>query len=327
MKTLILSTENVRKHIDVETAVKTVDFVFHEQGAGNVSMPPKITTDMSRIGHEAWCNAMPAYIVNRQIGGIKWVGGFGENPKNSLPYIMGVVLLTDPRNGQCISMLDGRLISDHRTGAMAAVFAQHLAVQPLVDILVVGAGAQGEMAMQCLHYSFPNAEIKLFDIDHARVRAKKEKFSDTSLGEKIVPVDNLKEAAQASSLIVLLTTAKKPFLADEWIRPGCTVLGMGSYPQIEETFVFSADKIITDSLAQALHRGELPPLVKEKRVDSSFIHAEINEVLSGSKTGRESNTERILCLLIGIGAHDVCLGHVVYQRAVEAGDGVSVELQ
>jgi len=69
------------------------------------------------------------------------------------------------------------------------------------------------------------------------------------------------------------------------------------------------------------------PLMEAKRLDESSIHAEINEVISGSKTGRESDTERILCIPVGIGAHDVCLGHEVYQRAVEAGEGVSVELQ
>lgn len=327
MDTLILSAKDVAKHLDVETAVKTVDFVFREQGAGDISMPPKINLDMSRIGHESWCNAMPAYIVNRQIGGIKWIGGFGENPNHSLPYIMGVVMLTDPRNGQCLSILDGRLISDHRTGAMTAVFARHLAVQPLTDILVVGAGAQGQMAVQCLHHDFPDANIRVFDINAAKARELKDRFADSSLGDKLVPVEHLEAAARESRLIVLLTTAMKPFMKNEWIAPGGTVLGMGTYPQIFEEFVFSADKVITDSLAQALVRGELKPLVKEGRFDESRIHAEIKDVLSGAKTGRESDGERILGLPVGIGAHDVCLGHVIYQRAVAAGDGVTVELQ
>ena len=148
MSTLILNTKETEKYLNVEMAVETVDFVFHELGTGRINMPPKTNTDMSGIGHEAWCNAMPAYVQQRQVGGIKWIGGFGRNRAHNLPYIMGVIVLTDPAAGYAKAVMDARLISDYRTGASAAVFSRYLCAKSLKDILIVGAGAQGPHGSQ-----------------------------------------------------------------------------------------------------------------------------------------------------------------------------------
>ena len=79
MKCMILSGIEVEKHLNVELAVETVDYVFREQGKGNVTVPPKLHLDMSGIGHESWTNSMPAFILPQRVGGIKWIGGFGNN--------------------------------------------------------------------------------------------------------------------------------------------------------------------------------------------------------------------------------------------------------
>lgn len=60
IKTLILNTQETEKHLAVAMTVETIDYVFRELVSGHINAPPKIHTDMSGIGHEAWCNAMPA---------------------------------------------------------------------------------------------------------------------------------------------------------------------------------------------------------------------------------------------------------------------------
>lgn len=327
MKTLILNTCETEKYLNVEMAVETVDFVFRELGAGRINMPPKTNTDMSGIGHEAWCNAMPAYIQQKQVGGIKWIGGFGENRKHNLPYIMGLIILTDPETGYAKAVMDARLISDFRTGASAAVFSRYLCRKPLRDILIVGAGAQGQMAARCLHYEHPDANIHFYDLDTNKIDDFKRTLEGSQLQNKIHVCTDLEKTAQVAKLIVMLTTAKKPFFKNEWITPGTTLLGMGSYQQVEDGFALSCDKIITDSWAQATHRGELKELCAEGKITDNDLYCELSEVVSGRMPGRQDEAERIFGLPIGIGAYDIAIADIIYEKASQCSDGLSVFIQ
>jgi ornithine cyclodeaminase/alanine dehydrogenase-like protein (mu-crystallin family) len=326
LKTLILSAKDVEKYVDAELAIQSVDYVFTQFGKGNINMPPKINVDMSEIGHESWCNAMPAYIVEQKIGGIKWVGGFGENQRMNLPYIMGVIMLTDPMNGHTVAIMDGRRISDLRTGASAAVFARYLTVDPLKGILIVGAGVQGKAAADCLLLEYPGEPIMFYDLDPEKTKLMQESFP-ADVRDRIIPVDDLEKAARMSKLIILLTTAKQPFMKNEWVSAGATMLTMGTYQQAFDDFALSVDKIIPDNLAQARHRGDLKPLFAAGKLSDKDCYAEIGEIAAGITKGRENDTERILGIPVGIGAHDVCIAHQVYEAALKNQDGVLVELQ
>ena len=327
MKSLILASRVVEKYLTVELAVETVDFVFREWGRGGIDMPAKVHVDMSGIGHEAWCNAMPAYIDQQKTGGLKWVGGFGNNPAGQLPYIMGVVLLTDPADGRVKSIMDGRMISDYRTGASAAVFARYLAVRALERILIVGAGAQGQMAACCLHAVYPDAKIRMHDLQAEKVTAFREKHLGSSLADALELSTDLEQATREAQLAVLLTTARQPIIRDQWISPGTTVLGMGTYQQIEPAFTLGCDKLVTDYWEQALGRSELKPLVEQGQMADTHPHLEIGQIAAGHKPGRENERERILGLPLGLGAHDVAIGNIIYEKALAHGDGIAVELQ
>ena len=327
MSTLILNTKETEKYLNVEMAVETVDFVFHELGAGRINMPPKTNTDMSGIGHEAWCNAMPAYVQQRQVGGIKWIGGFGRNRAHNLPYIMGVIVLTDPATGYAKAVVNARLISDYRTGASAAVFSRYLCAKSLKRILIVGAGAQGRMAARCLGYEHPNADIHFYDLDVQRIEEFISTIDGTPLENRVHISTGMEETARKAELIVMLTTAKRPFLKNEWIQPGTTVLGMGSYQQVEDGFALSGAKIVTDSWAQAKHRGELKELTESGRITDSDLYCELGQIVSGNMPGRENNEERIFGLPIGIGAYDVAIADIIYEKATAGKDGIYVTIQ
>ena len=52
------------------------------------------------------------------------------------------------------------------------------------------------------------------------------------------------------------------------------------------------------------------------------LHAEIQEMVAGTKTGRERDDERILIHTTGLVSQDVALAHFMYRRALEQGRGV-----
>ena len=326
MQTLILNTGETAKYLDEAMAIETLDTLFRELGTGRVVAPPKINTDMSDIGHEAWCNAMPAYLMNAKVGGIKWIGGFGENHRQNLPYIMGLIVLTDPRNGHVKSVMDAQVVSTFRTGASAAVFARYLTYPDLKNILVVGAGVQGRTAVRCLHHEFPEARIYLNDLRSEQVESFRRSVSG-SLADKLLSCNDLARTAPDCGLIVLLTTASRPFFKNDWIAPGTTVLGMGSYQQIEDAFALTCDKIVSDAFAQATHRGEIMPLCESGQLGEADFYAELSNIVLGEKPGRQNKSERILGLPIGMGAYDVAIADKVFKAAQKNNDGTLITIQ
>jgi len=105
------------------------------------------------------------------------------------------------------------------------------------------------------------------------------------------------------------------------LKPGTSVFLLGSYQECEDALILSADKIIVDHVQQTLHRGALRELSESGKISESNIYATIGEIAAGKKKGRTSKSERILCVPIGIGALDVAVATVAYQRALEKGIG------
>jgi alanine dehydrogenase len=325
-ETVILSDQDVAALLPHEEVIGMVDTVFQEWGRGNVVMPPKVNLDMSRSGHDSWSNAMPAYLPSCNVGGLKWVGGYGSNPARGMPYIMGIVVLTDPESGQTLAVMDGIYVSDWRTGASAAIAAKYLAGEGTAKIALVGAGAQGRTAAVCLHEVFPAAQLTVADISAPR-RAAFCAETQAKHGFAVTDAPSVETAVSGADVVVLLTTAHEPFLKAEWIAEGCLTLAMGSYQQTEDKLILDSDKIIVDSWGQAEHRGELKPLVKAGRLGESDIAGELGFIATGIKPGRTSPTERIMAVLVGLGAHDVYVAGQVYQRAIAAGCGQRVCLR
>ncbi len=325
-ETIILSDHDVAALLPHHEVLGMVETVFAEWGRGNVVMPPKVNLDMSRSGHASWCNAMPAYLASSNVGGIKWVGGFGSNPARGLPYIMGIVVLTDPETGHALALMDGSHISDWRTGASAAVATKYLARESAQKVAMIGAGAQGRTATVCIHQALPDAQIVVADISPERRQAFRGDLQAT-FGIQVGDAQSVEEAVRGADVVVLLTTASQPIVRAEWIAPGCLTLAMGSYQQTEDALILGADAIVVDCWGQAAHRGELKQLADAGTLTDRDVRAELGDIVAGMKTGRTSADERILGVLVGLGAHDVYIAGQVYQRALAAGRGQRVCLR
>ena len=101
---------------------------------------------------------------------------------------------------------------------------------------------------------------------------------------------------------------------------------MGSYQQSDDDALLNFDRIIVDSRGQAAHRGELKNLVESGRLSEDDLSAELGQVVAGVVPGRTSDHEKILCVMVGLGAHDISAASEVYHRAMKHGIGRSVTL-
>src|SRR5512139_519800 len=125
METLLLSQKQVEQLVTMTDVVEVVEKTFKGMGEGTVVNPTKVGLDLGEVApwppYKGFMNAMPAYVGWQDSAGLKWVGGFRDNAAHGLPFLAAMILLIDPRTGQFLSILDGALITNLRTGAQAAV--------------------------------------------------------------------------------------------------------------------------------------------------------------------------------------------------------------
>ncbi len=318
--TLLITQEQVKSLLDMPSAIRIVEEVYRSHGMDKVLMPPKITLDLGEgrpwPPYKGYMNAMPAYLGNADIAGIKWAGGFQENYKIGLPFISAMILLINPKNGVFVAVMDGAHITALRTGAASAVCAKYLARKDSSVLGIIGAGVQGRTHLRALHHLFKLKDVRVIDIKEGAAEAYAREMK-VETGLNISPKKSYREVAEGADIICAVTTADEPMVRKEWLKKGSLVISGGSYQELDPKVVLSADKIVVDSWAQTSHRGELAKLVESGKLGEKNIYAEIGEILAGRKKGRERDEEDILAIPIGLGSLDIGCAFEVYKKAVE----------
>jgi alanine dehydrogenase len=318
--TLLITQEQAKSLLDMPSAIRIVEEVYRSHGRAKVLMPPKITLDLGEgrpwPPYKGYMNAMPAYLGDTDVAGIKWAGGFQENYKIGLPFITAMILLINPKNGVFVAIMDGAHITGLRTGAASAVCAKVLARKDSSVVGIIGAGLQGRMHLRALNHLFKLKEVRVTDVQEgAAENYSREMKAETGLN--VLSKKSYQEVVEGADIICTVTTGDEPMVRREWLKKGSLVISAGSYQELDPEVVLSADKIVVDSWAQTSHRGELARLVEAGKLGEKNIHAEIGEILAGKKKGREREDENILAIPIGLGSLDIGCAFEVYQKALE----------
>lgn len=318
--TLLINQEQVQSRLDMATVLDIVERVYRCHGEGKVIMPPKATLDLGEHGswpfYGASIHAMPAYLGDIDIAGIKWAGGWQNNHKIGLPSVSAVILLINPKDGAFVAVMDGAYITAIRTGAASGVCAKYLARKDSSVVGMIGAGVQGRMHLRAFQQVFKLREVRVIDIkEDVLERYAREMRAETGLD--IVAKKSLKEVVEGADLVCTVTLADEPLVRKKWLKKGALVISAGSYQELDPEIVLSADKIVVDSRVQTRQRGELAKLVEAGKLRERNIHAEIGEILAGKKKGRERDDEDILAVPIGLGSLDIACAYEVYRKALE----------
>lgn len=323
-QTLLLSREDIKACFQMPKCLEIVEQVFRAHGEGKVVMPAKLGLDLGEVGgwppYDAFMNAMPAYLGSIDVAGLKWAGGWKQNPHRALPYVMASILLVDCRNGLLLSVLEGGYITNLRTGAATGVAAKYLARKDSRTVGIIGTGCQGRMQIRALSHLFSFEDVRVMDINReAAERFVAEMGKELSISLR--QVSHYQEAVEGADIVVAATGARGAFVRREWLSPGSFVATVGSYPELHPQVILQADKVLVDSWAQNKHRGELSALVKDGRFSEDDLYGEVGEVVAGKKGGRDNDHEVLVCCLIGLGSHDVGCAHFVYEEAHRQGMG------
>ena len=311
----------VAVHLGMDDIIDSLEVAFREKGEGRTEMPPK--PGVHPGGGDNFIHAMPAYIPALRSAGVKWVSGFPDNLQQGLPYITGLLILNDHKTGIPLAVMDCTWITGMRTGAATALSARYLARPDASTVGVLGCGVQGRTNVEALNVLFPLKQVMAYDTDPTAVERYAEEIQQRFHLE-VRPVSTPREAVSGCDIVVTAgPILKKPHATIQagWMDAGAfaSLVDFDSYWHPEA--MQEADKFCTDDTAQLLHYQQVGYFQQ-----IPALHADLGELATGRKSGREHAEEKTFTANLGLAIDDMAVAPLIYQRALDKGIGTWLPL-
>ncbi len=301
--------------------LETIEHSLTMQGRGETSIEPR-THIQPRAGVEGHFNVLRGWIGGEiDSAGTKVVGDFVDNYKQGRPSEYGLLTLFDPRTGAPKGIIDATGITEMRTGAVTALGAKYLASENPKILAHIGARGTAYWNVRLLAAQFDFDEIRV----HSRRRESREAFAaklELDLGLKVKVVEDWQACIEGADIVVEATRLSKPaaMLKTDWIKKGALVIPYGTMSAVELSLCDIMDKIVMDDWGQAHGKfGALREHVDKGVLTQENLHAELGQIVAGTKPGRVSEDETILFWHRGLSLSDIALGHAMLKKAKALG--------
>jgi alanine dehydrogenase len=324
---LVISEQEVRALVDIGELIEALEKAHIQYSTQRAVMPVRLVVPLAAI--HGRITSMPGFLGDDKALGMKIVTYFQENPKKNLPAILATIFLFSAETGKIIAIMDGSYITAIRTACASAMATEALA-NPRTPVLgILGAGVQARAHIQALSRVRKIERIRLYSPSGTSADAIKRDMTP-QLSCAIETADNPESVVRDADLLVTVTTAKEPIFKFEWLKPGVHISAVGSHrPDLREIdgATLAGAKVVVDSReAIRAECGDILLALKEKSIGENAIHAEIGEVLAGTKAARRNSDEITLYKSVGIAIQDVAAANLVYRKALEQGVGTTVEI-
>ena len=296
---------------------------------GEVMFPDKIIQIFSQETQER-INCLPATLLAEKVCGMKWVSVFPPNVERyGLQNLSAVFILSEIDKGFPIAVMEGTLASNLRVGAMGAIAAKHLAPEAPEVIGFIGSGEQAKMHLLAMKTVRPT-------LRQCRVSSKTP-LEEQGFIEQMAPIlpdmefvaaETHGEAAMSEAdILVTATSAQAPLLKAAWMKPGTFYSHIGGWED-EYAVAKQCEKIVCDDWETVKHRTQtLSRMYQDGELRDDEVYADLVELVSGAKPGRESDDERAYFNAVGLSFVDVAIAHAMYLQALDRGAGQTLTMQ
>jgi ornithine cyclodeaminase/alanine dehydrogenase-like protein (mu-crystallin family) len=255
-------------------------------------MPSKVYLESPGFGD---FRAMPARGDGLAI--LKWISSFPGNPERGLPTVIGLLVVSDASTSEPLALLDAGAVTALRTGAVAAVAADALAVRRSVG--VIGCGLHGAWAARCLAAAGYGPGI-CFD---PRASAA------SSLAAELGWTAGSRADAARQAVVCCVTPGSEVVVEAGDLHPGVhlNMLGADGPGKAEATIgAVASCALFCDEWDQASHGGELTGAVQAGRVSRADV-TELGAVLTGEAPGRPGPESATLFDSTGLAIQDLAV--------------------
>jgi ornithine cyclodeaminase/alanine dehydrogenase-like protein (mu-crystallin family) len=312
---IVLSEAEVRELLDLDELVDALADAHRELSEGMASMPPRIAAFAERDG---LLGAMPSYLPSAGLA-CKLVSLFPHNTDRHTHQ--AVICVFDAENGTPLALMDGRYITAARTAAGSALATRLLAREDSQVLAILGTGVQARSHFHAVRRVRDFEEIRVTGRDRGRAAVLAEE-----IGAEVA--NSWAEALDGADVVAATTHSAEAIVRREWLSDGVHVNSVGLNPAGREVDAETVEDalLIVESRDSAL----APPPAGAPELaglDPGQVHAELGELVAGTKPGRASPEQITLYKSVGVAVQDAAAAALVLRTARERSVGREIELE
>jgi ornithine cyclodeaminase/alanine dehydrogenase-like protein (mu-crystallin family) len=327
---LVLSQPEVKELLDLDALVDAVAAAMADLSAGNASMPARSGALVAeRSGLLA---VMPAYVPAARALTTKLVSLFPMNEGSSTPTHQALIAVFDHEDGRPVALMDGTHITATRTAAGSALSVRLLARDDTATLAILGTGVQARAHAHAVTRVASFDEVRLAGRDGERTAAVAAELAH-ELGRPVRACSSHAEALDSADVVCACTSSAGPVVCREWLSSGTHVTSVGYDPsgrEVDDATVVDALVIVesrTSALAPApAGTPDLVEPISRGLIGPEHIHAEIGELVAGTRPGRADREQVTLYKSVGVAVQDAAAAALVLAAARESGAGREVDI-
>lgn len=264
---------------------------------------------------------------NKKYYTFKYVNCHPKNPLIGQQTVVATGQLSRIDTGYPLMFSEMTLLTAFRTAANSSLATDLMARKDAHVLALIGTGAQSEFQVRGLQLVRNITEVRYFDIDPKAMDKFEKNMINTDL--KFIRCKNAEEASKGADIITVCTACKAhaDVIKNKWIKSGVHInaLGGDTVGKTElELSILPRCRVVVEYFDQAFIEGEIQRLSEEEA--RKLVYAELYELVTGIKKGRENDQEITLFDSVGIALEDYSALRLTYELAEKYNIGDSLNL-
>ena len=320
---LILNAVDVRRALPMPLAIEAMKEAFAAFSSGRAIVPPRIHLPITRNAGVSLI--MPSFVdadtPGEQALATKVVSLFEGNQSRGLARIQAAVVVFEPDTGRPLALLEGAMLTALRTAAASGAATDLLARKESRTVALFGTGLQARTHVFAMCAARPIERVRVYSRNPSNVAAFIDSFAKHhTIPAQLIAAESPQQALADADIVCCTTTSKTPLFDDADLQPGVHINAVGSYtPQAREVppeTVCRALVVVDSRHAAWEEAGDLIQPRDAGLINEQHIHAELGELVLGSRPGRSHDDEITFFKSVGLAVQDAVAARFALDNAM-----------
>jgi alanine dehydrogenase len=324
---LVLSRAEVEALLDPGELIEAVAGAMADLSAGRAAVPNRVAVAVPE--RDGLLAAMPGYVPSQGALAAKLVTLFPDNTR--LPTHQAVIGVFAPDTGEPVALMDGTAVTALRTAAGSALSTRLLAREEARVLAILGTGVQARSHARAVPLVRSLEEVRVAGRSLERAERLAGELAASGLPARAAA--SYAEATRGADVVCAATHSVEPVVRREWLDPGTHVTSVGYNPagrELDDATVADA-LVVVESRETALApvpagANDLTQPIRDGVITAAHVHAELGELVAGTRPGRASAEQITLYKSVGVAVQDAAAAALVLGRARAAGVGMEIGL-
>jgi ornithine cyclodeaminase len=267
------------------------------------------------IGVDSTMLLMPAWRPSKEAG-VKIIAVSPENHQFDLPSIQGTYIYLDAKKGTIRAILEAKSLTAKRTAAASALASSFLSRKNSNTLLMIGTGVLSTNLIKAHATVRPIKTVYIWGRNIEKAESICKTLANESFSIKAIP--NLEDYISEVDIISCATLTKSPLVLGKILKEGQHIDLVGAYKkdmrEADDQTIEKASVFLDTFQGGLKESGDIAIPLNNGTLKESDIKADLFQLCSGEKSGRNHSSEITLFKSVGHALEDLVAATYYYNK-------------